>query len=131
MSMNVERKPAGQAMRKSFGTAQAQEHRIDVEEVHGEDRLRLGLQERPPGLPGPPGRGIDAGVFKDLPYRRRGQLVPETGQLTVDAAVSPACGVPKLRHVSLACHFALWVPITGTHESPGSALTREPVSDPG
>jgi hypothetical protein len=33
----------------------AQEHRVDVEEVRGEDRLRLGLQERPPGLPGPSG----------------------------------------------------------------------------
>jgi hypothetical protein len=29
----------------------AQEHGIDVEEVHGQDRLGLGLQERSPGLP--------------------------------------------------------------------------------
>jgi len=31
-------------------TQAAQEHGIDVEEVHGEDRLGLPGQERPPGL---------------------------------------------------------------------------------
>jgi hypothetical protein len=36
-----------------------QQHGIDVEEARREDRLRLGLQECPPGLPGPPGCGLD------------------------------------------------------------------------
>ena len=49
----------------------AQRRGIDVEEVDGEDRLGLGLQERPPGLPGPPGRGINARVLKNLPHCRR------------------------------------------------------------
>jgi hypothetical protein len=40
----------------------APQHGIDVEEIGGEDRLRLGIQERPPGLPGPRGCGIDARV---------------------------------------------------------------------
>jgi hypothetical protein len=43
----------------------AQEHGIDVEGVGRKDALGLGVQERPPGLPGPPGRGIDARVLED------------------------------------------------------------------
>src|ERR1700684_4705385 len=76
----------------------AQEHSIDVEEVHGQDRLGLGLKECPPGLPGPSGRWADARVLEDLPHRRRGQLVPEPGQLTVNAAVSPTRVVPGHLH---------------------------------
>jgi hypothetical protein len=68
----------------------AQEHRIDMEEIHRENRLRLGLQERPPGLPGPAWCGIYARVLQDLPYRRRRELVSQYGQLAVDAPVSPA-----------------------------------------
>ena len=45
----------------------AQEHRVDVEEVRGEDRLRLGFQERPPGLPGPSGCRVDVRLLEDLP----------------------------------------------------------------
>jgi hypothetical protein len=45
-----------------------QEHRIDVEKVSRQDRLGLGLQERSPGLLGPPGRRIDARVLQDLPH---------------------------------------------------------------
>lgn len=45
----------------------AQEHRVDVEVVRGEDRLRLGLQERPPGLPGPSGCRVDVRLLEDLP----------------------------------------------------------------
>ena len=41
-----------------------QERGVDVEEVHGKDRLRLGLQERPPGLPGPSRCRIDAASLK-------------------------------------------------------------------
>ena len=67
-----------------------QEYGIDVEEARRQDRLRPGFKECPPGLPGSSGRGVDARVFEDLPHRRRGQLVPEPGQLTVNAAVSPA-----------------------------------------
>jgi hypothetical protein len=48
----------------------AQEHGIDVEEVRGHDRLRLGFQEGPSGLPGPPGRGIDPGVLEDAQHRK-------------------------------------------------------------
>ena len=66
----------------------AEKRGIDMEEVDGEDRLGLGLQERPPGLPGPPGRGIDARVLEDLPYCRRRERAAQAGQLAVDAPVS-------------------------------------------
>jgi hypothetical protein len=86
--------PPGAVLDEEQHVQTAQEHRIDAEEVHREDRLRLGFQECPPGLPGSPGRGIDAGIFEDLPYRRRGQLPPEPGQLTMDTPVSPPRVVP-------------------------------------
>jgi hypothetical protein len=72
----------------------AQEHGIDMEEVHGEDRLRLSLKKCPPGLPGSSGRRVDGWrpeseteprswtppvdvrIFEDLPHRRRASLYP-------------------------------------------------------
>jgi hypothetical protein len=62
-----------------------QEQGVDVEEVRGEGRVSLGFQERPPGLTGPPGRGIDARVVEDLPDGRRRDLAAQPGQLAVDA----------------------------------------------
>ena len=52
--------------------------------------LRLGGQERPPGLPGSPGRGVDARVLEDLPGCRRRELMTQAGQLAVDAPAAPA-----------------------------------------
>jgi hypothetical protein len=49
----------------------AQEHGAGMEEVRRQDGLRPGLQERAPGLPGSPGRGVDAGILEDLLHRRR------------------------------------------------------------
>jgi hypothetical protein len=48
---------AGAVLDEEQHVQAAQKHRIDVEEVHGEDRLRLGFHEFLPGLPGSPGRG--------------------------------------------------------------------------
>ena len=48
---------AGAVLDEEQHVQAAQEHGIDVEEVGRQDRLRLGFQERPPGLPGLPGRG--------------------------------------------------------------------------
>jgi hypothetical protein len=59
-----------------------------VEEVRRQDRLGLGLQERPPGLADSPGRGVGARVFEDLPHRRRRDLMPQSCQLTMDAPVT-------------------------------------------
>ena len=72
----------------------AQEHGIDVEEIHGEDRLGLGFQECPPGLPGSSGCGIGARVLEDLPHRRRREPISQAGQLALDAPVPPARVIP-------------------------------------
>jgi hypothetical protein len=53
------------------------------------DGLDPADQERAPGRPGPPGCGIDAGILEDLPHRRRGELIPQAGDLAVDAPVPP------------------------------------------
>jgi hypothetical protein len=45
---------------------------------------RLGSEELPPGRPGPPQRETEAGRVQDLPYRGRGDHVPEPGQFTLD-----------------------------------------------
>jgi hypothetical protein len=42
----------------------AQDHGVDVEEVGRKDGLGLGFQERPPGLPGPSGRGWMPASFR-------------------------------------------------------------------
>ena len=68
----------------------AQEHGASVEEAGRHDGRGLGLQECPPGLPGPPGRGAAAGVFSGSATPRRRNLVAQAGQLAVDAPVSPA-----------------------------------------
>jgi hypothetical protein len=44
-----------------------EEHRIDGEEIAGQDRVRLGGQKLLPGRPGPPRRRIDPGLVEDLP----------------------------------------------------------------
>ena len=77
----------------------AEQHGINVEEISCKDRLGLGFQERPPGLPGPSVRGVDAGILEDLPHGRRRQLVAQADQLAVDAPVPPARVVPgHLQH---------------------------------
>jgi hypothetical protein len=41
--------------------------RVEVEQVAGQDRLRLRSKELRPGRTGPSWRGVDPGVMKDLP----------------------------------------------------------------
>jgi hypothetical protein len=45
----------------------AQEHGVDVGEIHGEDRVGLRGQELSPGRAGSSGRRIQAGALEDLP----------------------------------------------------------------
>jgi hypothetical protein len=88
---------AGAVLNEEQHVQAAQEHGVDVEEIHGQDRGGLPAQKRSPGLPGPPGRGIDARVLEDLPHRRRRHRVSQPGQLAVDAPVPP--GRVILRHL--------------------------------
>jgi hypothetical protein len=45
----------------------AQEHAVDVGEIHGEDRVGLRGQELSPGRAASSGRRIQAGALEDLP----------------------------------------------------------------
>ena len=92
---------AGAVLDEKGDVQSAQEHGVDVEEIRCQDRLRLGIQERPPGLPGPPGRGIDARILENLPHRGRRELVPQASHLAVNAPVAPARIVP--RHLKHQC----------------------------
>ena len=85
--------PAGAVLDEEQHIQAAKQHGIDVEEVRRQDRLGLGLQERPPGLADSPGRGVDARVFEDLPHRRRRDLMPRAGQLTIRSR-SPSRSLP-------------------------------------
>ena len=68
----------------------AQEDGVDVGEIDREDRVGLRGQELSPGRTGPPGRGIESGVFQDLPDGRRGHAMAEADQFTLDAPVAPS-----------------------------------------
>jgi hypothetical protein len=87
--------PASAVLDEEQHVQAAQEHGVHVEEVHRQDRLGLGFQERPSGLAELPGCGVDARVLQDLPHRRRRDLISQAGQFAVDAPVSPAGVVPR------------------------------------
>ena len=91
--------PPGTVLDEKQDVQTPQGHGVDVEEVDRQDRLRLGIQERPPGLPGPPGRGVDARLLQDLPHSRWRHLMAQADQLAVNAPVAPARIVPgHLQH---------------------------------
>jgi hypothetical protein len=62
---------------------------VEMEQVAGEDRVRLGPQELGPRRSGSPCRGVDAGVMQDGPDRGGADLVAEAGKFAVDASISP------------------------------------------
>jgi hypothetical protein len=65
---------------------------LGLEEVGGDDGLRLGAQEARPGSVAPVGRGVDAVFVEDVPHGGGGDLDAESGEFAVDA---PATLVPR------------------------------------
>jgi hypothetical protein len=63
--------------------------RVEVKQVAGEDRLALRSEELCPGRSGPPRRGVDSGGVQDFPDGGDADLVAESGEFAVDAAVAP------------------------------------------
>jgi hypothetical protein len=63
--------------------------RVDVEQVAGQDRLCLRSEELRPGRTGPARRGVDPGGVQDFPDGGGADLVAETGEFAVDAAIPP------------------------------------------
>jgi len=72
----------------------AEEDGVEVGEVDREDCVGLRCEELSPGRSGPLRSGIDPGGLKDLPHRRRGDLVAETDQLALDTSVAPGGVLP-------------------------------------
>ena len=68
----------------------AQQHRLDGEEVAGDDAVGLGGEELPPARPVPPWRRVHTSVVQDRPYCAGRDLVAQSDQLTLDPPVSPA-----------------------------------------
>ena len=81
--------PAGGVLDDEERVQPVQGDGVEVEQVAGEDRVRLGLQELGPRWSGPPGRGVDAGVVQDGPDGGGADLVAEAGEFAVDASISP------------------------------------------
>jgi hypothetical protein len=67
----------------------AEEDGVDVGEVDGEDGAGLRGEELSPGRAGPQGSGLDARGLEDHPHGGGGEMVAESDQLAVDAAVAP------------------------------------------
>jgi hypothetical protein len=78
------------------------------QEVTGDDRVRLGGQELPPGRPGPRGRWIDARGVQDLPHRGRRDRMPEPRQLALDPPMAPG-----FSRASRTISFLTEVPVDG------------------
>jgi hypothetical protein len=72
----------------------SEEDRVDVQEVAGEDSVRLGGQELPPGGRRAARGGCEPGRGQDPPYRSRADPVPEAEEFALDAPVSPPRVLP-------------------------------------
>ena len=84
--------PAGGVLDDEERVQPVQGDGVEVEQVAGEDRVRLGLQELGPGWSGSSGRGVDAGVVQDGQDGGGADLVAEAGEFPVDASISPRWG---------------------------------------
>jgi hypothetical protein len=94
-------KPAGPVLDEHQHVQPLEHHRLDDQEFAGDDGARLSGEELPPGGPGPPRRGIDAGGVQDLPHRGCGDRVPEPGQFTVDPLMAQAGFSHAIRTISV------------------------------
>ena len=81
--------PAGGVLDDEERVQPVQGDGVEVEQVAGEDRVRLGPQELGPRWSGSPRRGVDAGAVQDRPDGGGADLVAEAGEFAVDASVSP------------------------------------------
>jgi hypothetical protein len=72
----------------------AQEHGVDVGEVDGEDGVSLRGQELAPGRAGPRRGGVDIRGLEDRLDGGGGNVVAESDEFALDAAVPPAGILP-------------------------------------
>jgi hypothetical protein len=70
---------------------------IEMERVAGHEGVGLCAEELGPGRSGPPRRRIDPGGVQDRPDGGRADLVAESGELAVDAAIPPSVARCRIR----------------------------------
>ncbi len=87
--------PAGAVPGEHQDVQPPEVHRVNVQEVNGEDPGRLGMQELPPRRARAARRRIDARGTRDLPHRGRRDRHAEFRQFAVDPAVSPQRILPR------------------------------------
>jgi hypothetical protein len=85
----AEMHPAGAVLDEYQPVQPGQRHRVNMQEIGGEDPGGLRVQELAPGRAVPARRGIDARGAEDLIDRGRRDRDAELGQLAVDTAVTP------------------------------------------
>jgi hypothetical protein len=91
--------PAGGVLDDEERVEPVQGEGVEVEQVAGEYRVRLGPQELGPRWPGSARRWVDAGAVQDVPDGGGADLVAEVGELAVDgeSAWGAVVGFPRLR----------------------------------
>jgi hypothetical protein len=80
---------AGRQFQEEQDVDPFEEHRVDGEEVAGEDAVGLGGEELFPCRPAASWCRVDAGVVQDLSHCAGRDLVAEADEFTLHAAVSP------------------------------------------
>jgi hypothetical protein len=85
----------------------AQQHRVHVDEVDGDDAEGLGGQELLSGRAGAAGRGIDPGIMQDLPDGGGRDPVAEPDQLALHPPVPHAGFSVAMRITSLRIASAM------------------------
>src|SRR3954452_8591873 len=81
--------PAGGVLNDEERIQPAQGDRLQMQQVAGQDRVRLRPQEPAPRWFGPTRRGIDPGCLQDGPDGRGADPVAQPGELAVDSPVPP------------------------------------------
>lgn len=69
--------PAGAVLDEHQHVQPLEQHRLDDQEVTGDNGVRLSGEELPPGRPRPPRHGIDADGVQYLPRRGRSDRVSQ------------------------------------------------------
>jgi hypothetical protein len=86
--------PSGVVLEERERVEAVAERGVEVEEVDGDDAVRLVGQELSPGWTGTAWRWVDVGRVEDLPHGGGGDPMPEPG-LALDPSKSPTGDSPS------------------------------------
>ena len=86
--------PSGVEFDEEQDVEPPQKHGVHGEEVAGQHRGGLDLQELTPGRPGSVRGGVEAVTLEDVPDARRCQADAQDGELTLDPSIAPCRVLP-------------------------------------